>query len=1361
MNDLLTELRRRDITLWRDGDNLRFSAPTGALTAELRAAMGARKSELLETLANESLVAETIPATDRAAGSPLSFSQESLWILDQIAPGITTYNIELCWRMRGALDISALDRAVSEITRRHEILRTRIERDAEGRPMQIVMPHIPRAIPLVSASASQLDDLAAEETERPFDLACGPAFRAVLARFGEKDHALFLSWHHLAFDGWSEAIFTRELATLYTAFCEGRANPLPELPLQFGDFAHWQREAFKLGRMQAHLEFWKVQLGADRPPILLPCDRPRPAQQSYRGATRTRPFPPDLVVALRHLCREENVTLFMLLLTGLKALLARYTAETDLCVGSPIAQRSHIETESLIGFFVNMLALRTDLAGDPTFHEILRRVRSTVLDGFEHQAVPFEKIVSELQPTRHLSHHPLFQVAFVLQAAGTVPPELPGLVIEPVTVPGATAKFDLTLSVTETASGLDAKLEYSTDQFDAPTVDRLLSSLVLLLHGAVANPFTPLSQLPILDAPERQRLLVDWNRTVREYPADLTVAALFEAQVARTPDAIAVVDGSVRISYAELHARAENVAHDLRARGVGAGVFVGVPAERSARFVAAILGVLKSGGVYVPLDAGEPLDRLNVMRAQCVCVVDFEKSSARAVENLAPTPGAATDAAYVLFTSGSTGIPKGVVIPHRGIARLVMNNDFAPFGVGDVVAFASNVCFDAATFEIWGALLNGGTLVVTSLEVLLSPVALAEHLAAHQITVLFLTTSLFNRLAHESPAMFRGLRHLVFGGEAADATSVSLVLDYGKPHRLVNGYGPTEATTFAVCHQIERVSGSSVPIGRPIANTTAYILDAAQQPVPIGVTGELYIGGPGLALGYHDAPELTARRFIEASYGRLYRTGDLARWRSDATIDYRGRADEQIKLRGFRIEPGEIETALRQVPGVADCRVVCRHESAGTARLVAYFIPGIGGAPPEEQLCAAAATTLPAQMIPSAFIAVPQFPLTPNGKLDHRALPAPTESAPVLASPAQQGQTPLERDVAALWSEVLERNGIGIHDDFFALGGHSLLAIRLLARVREKYGVDFPVRRLFEMPTVAGMAGFLATERASGDSPPPLQSLVNIQTGDPRQRPFFLVPGGWGGEVEFLVYGMLKRHLGVDVPIYGLRARGSDGGAAPHQSVPEMVADYVAEIRTRQPHGPYLLAGECVGGVIAYEMARLLESQGEKVALLALLDTGRPTRQALRRFIAAERRDLRKRLWEARVRQPLRDHLENLSRLPLGEKVDYVWTRATRSRSWSKASGSAQDDDFERKAATGYPKLLLGYQIGSYGGKVTLLIPEESHRQFGKQGWDKVATGGLDVHVLPGDHVTYIRDHAAATAARLREIIDRANIESL
>ena len=1354
MSELLTELRRRDISLWRDGDNLRFSAPAGALTPELRAELGAHKAELLEQLAHENAPESPIPRADRSAGAPLSFSQERLWILDRMEPGLPVYNVAHCWRIRGPLNVSALERGVNEIARRHEILRTTFSSGADGQPVQTVQPFAAGTLPVVEASPAQIEHLAVEESERAFDLERGPLWRAVLARFSEEDHALFLTLHHIAFDAWSAGIFTRELTALYTAFREGRPSPLADLPVQFGDFSCWQRDASRSAAMRAQMDYWCSRLAAGNPPLALPGDRPRPARQSYRGATCARELPPTL--DLRQFSRDRGVTPFMLFLAAFQALLARCTGTHDLCTGSPIAQRSRVETEGLIGFFLNTLALRSDLAGDPSFDEILRRVRATVLGGFEHQDVPFEKIVEELHPARHPCHHPLFQTAFVLQPGGGNPLALAGLAAEPIAVPMTTSKFDLTLFVAESGEGFRAKIEYSTDQFDAATIERMLASFELLLKGAVAAPDTPLSRLPILDTAEQQRLLVECNSTAREYPGDSTVAALFEKCATQNPGAPALVDGAQRLDYRTLNARANAIAHDLLARGVTAGSLVGLPAERSARFVAGVLGILKAGGAYVPLDVAEPPERLAAMRSKCPCVLDLAAMpAAESVENPA-CAATAGDPAYVLFTSGSTGAPKGVVVPHRGISRLVMNNDYAPFAAGDVVAFASNVCFDAATFEIWGALLNRGTLVITPREVLLSPRSLEAHLAQHRITVLFLTTSLFNRLAHESPAMFRGLRHLVFGGEAADAASVRLVLEHGKPQRLVNGYGPTETTTFAVCHQIERLDGASIPIGRPIANTSVYIFDAVRQCVPVGVTGELFIGGPGVALGYHDAPELTAERFVETPHGRLYRTGDLARWRADGTIEYRGRADEQIKLRGFRIEPGEIESAMRGVPGVADCRVVCRDAADGAAQLVAYFIPKSGVEAPDANLRAMLSRSLPAHMIPSAFVAVPAFPLTPNGKLDQHALPAPTCAGEPVVPPRDDN----ERKLAAIFGEVLGRDGMGIHDDFFLTGGHSLLAIRLLGKVREKFGVDLPVRRLFETPTVAGLAEFLAAQKAVPSPAKPLRSLVAIQQGDPARCPFFLVPGGWGGEIEFLVYGMFKSHLGADLPLYGLMARGSDGVTSPHMSVGEMVADYVAEIRTRQAHGPYLIGGECVGGVIAYEVARLLEAQGEKVALLVLLDTGRPSRKSLRRFCAAEKAAARKRFWQVRVRQPLRDHFQKLSQLSIGGKLGYIWQRANRQRTLQREPDAAPAPGEDRKILTRYPRLLMACKIGAYGGRVALIIPEESFRKHGNQGWGSVRTGGLDVHVLPGDHVSYIREHAESAAAKLRELIDRANLEN-
>jgi len=1347
VNDLLEELRCRGIRLWREGDNLRFNAPSGALTGELRAKLTAHKAELLAHL-SDTTAGILIPLIDRTGGVPLSFAQERLWVLDRLEPGLSSYNIPYCWRITGPLDPEALERSLQEIERRHEILRTTFSTAANGAPVQTIHPFTARPLRLISTDPGELARVADEEAETPFDLFSGLLWRVTLARLGENDHALLLTWHHIICDAWSNAIFARELTALYTAFRAGQPSPLPELALQYGDYAHWQRAAWADASMASHLTFWREHLRGDRAPLPVPADRPRPVQGSHRGAMVARDLSGDLGAKMRALAREEGVTLFILTLAAFKALLARYSGETDICIGSPVAQRPNVEAESLIGFFLNMLALRSDLSGDPSFRDLLQRVRTTTIGALQHQDVPFEKIVEDLHPSRDLGHQPLFQVAFVLQPSGDMTPEFSGATVEPLTIPVTTAKFDLTLFVEEAGEGMRVKMEYCADQYEAETVDRMLASFELLLGGIVSEPATPLSRLPILCAAERQQILTEWSGCERPYPQDQTIAERFAECAARTPTAIAVIDGADRHTYAELDARANRLACFLQARGVRAGEFVGLRAERSLAFLVRLLGIAKSGGAYVPLDPKEPAERLAAMKAACAVVIDDEPD-ADAPAGSITCEAQAEGAAYVLFTSGSTGVPKGVIVPHRGIMRLVVNNDFAPFQPDDVVAFASNVCFDASTFEIWGALLNGGSLVITPPDVLLSPQALETHLAAHKITTLFLTTSLFNQMAAQSPAMFRGLRTLVFGGEAADAASVRLVLANGKPQRLVNGYGPTETTTFAICHVIGNLEGSTVPIGRPIANTRVFILDRLMQPVPVGVAGEIYIGGPGVALGYHAASEPTAEKFTTTELGRLYRTGDRARWLSDGTIDYLGRVDHQIKLRGFRIEPGEIETALQRHPAIRQAVVA---ESPGET-LAAWLVRGSGAAPGAGELRAFLKHLLPAPMIPASFVWLDALPLTANGKLDRAALPAPCASEANDAAPTAAPRNGLETSVAKIWEELLGRNSFSIHDDFFAVGGHSLLAIQLLGRLREKFRVDVPVRSLFDTPTIEGVAQFIADKLPPQPPPGQLHSLIAIQRGSPGQRPFFLVPGGWGGEVEFLVYAQIKLHLGRDLPIYGLQARGSDGVEQPHRSVRDMAVDYVDEMRTVQPHGPYLLGGECIGGVLAYEMARRLEELGEKVDLLALLDTERPSRAALRQFCMEERIDRWNGFWKIHVIQPLHDHLENLSRLPLGEKVKYVWHRASRKRGRSALQKAEPTPLDTRKVLGHYPRLLMAHSIGSYGGKLTLLIDETTHRRLGDLGWSEIQTAGVELHILPGDHLSYIREHAASAAAKLRELI--------
>jgi amino acid adenylation domain-containing protein len=1296
-----------------------------------------------------------IPKRPADQAAPLSFSQQRLWVLSRMDPDAANYHISHCWRMRGALHREALERSLDEMTRRHEILRTAFQTGNDGAPIQVVNPYRPRALAFMEASASELAGLEATESARPFDLERGPLWRSILLRLGEDDHALLLIWHHLICDAWSDTIFNRELESLYTAFSQGQPNTLPDLPIQYGDFAAWQREQSTAEKLEPHLAYWRKKLGGELPPLALPGDRPRPARQSFRGALVSRPLPKELWEKAQAAARAEGVTPFMFLLTVFNALLVRYTGETDFCIGSPIAQRTRIETEKLIGFFLNMLALRTDFSGDPSFREMLRRVRATTLDAFGHQDVPFEKLVEELHPMRQASHHPLFQVAFVLLPAGGGPPVLPGLEITSAPPQSQTSKFDLALFFEETGGSLRVMMEYATDQFDAATIERTLESLELLFDGAVSQPDVRLSRLPILSASDRQRVLVDWNGPQPSFPRERTVSSLFEDWALKTPNAVAIVDVDESLTYEALDARAEAIARRLQERGVRTGDLVGLRAERSISFIAGILGILKAGGAYVPLDEKEPAARLSAMREACAFLLDDEQGPKdRSRASHSPGDASGETPAYVLFTSGSTGAPKGVIVPHQAISRLVLHSDFAQFTSEDSVAFASNVCFDAATLEIWGALLNGGKLVVTPRDVLLSPTTLAAHLAEHQISAMFLTTSLFNRMAQEAPAMFRCVRQLLFGGESADAASVRRVVESGgKPKRLVNGYGPTETTTFAVCHLVERVEGDSVPIGRPIANTHVFVLDSTLQPVPPGVPGELYIGGPGVALGYLNEPELTAQRFLNTEFGRVYKSGDRVRWKADGILEYLGRADTQIKLRGFRIEPGEIEAALQKHPSVRHAAVTVR-EVHGEKALVAYLAPAPNEAPADTEVREFLRRHVPVQMIPSFFVWLDAMPLTANGKLDQRALPEPDSSPAASASTAgHEPRSEVESGIAELWSSVLQRNGFSIKDDFFAVGGHSLLAIQLLSRLREKFGVDIPARKLFDAPTIEGLAALI--ERRKSVPPPAskLHSLVPILRGDPSRRPLFLVPGGWGGEIEFLAYGQLKMHLGSGQPLYGLRARGADGLEEPHRTVEEMASAYVSEIRTLQPHGPYVLAGECIGGILAYEMARLIESQGETVDPLILLDTELPSKTNQRSFHAQERSEKRQQFFEARIRQPARRHLEKLSHLSLDQKVAYIAKRVFRRRRQPVENSSTPD---ERKLLSHYPPLLMQHSLKPYGGRVNLLINEELYATQNVLGWDRVSTGGLDIHVVPGNHLSYIREHAASAAAKLRELIDRA-----
>lgn len=865
--------------------------------------------------------------------------------------------------------------------------------------------------------------------------------------------------------------------------------------------------------------------------------------------------------------------------------------------------------------------------------------------------------------------------------------------------------------------------------------------------------------------------MVAWNETAREFPHDRSLPELFTAQVAKTPTAIAIADDVEEVNYAALEARGNAFAQHLRTQGITAGALVSVPAERSIRFVAAVLGCLKIGAAYVPLDPAMPAERLAALEAPCAWKLDLAAvNAAPEVAESMPCPAAAGDAAYVMFTSGSTGTPKGVVVPHRAITRLVINSNFAPLVPTDVVAFASNVSFDAATWEIWGALLQGAKLVVTPHEILVSPTALAAHFQRHGITALFLTTALFHRFAQDDPGIFRPLRHLLFGGEACDIHAVRRVLTHGRPARLVHVYGPTETTTFALSHLVEQAEGESLPLGRPIANTQAYIFDTGLRPVPVGVAGELFLGGPGLALGYHAAPELTTERFLETSHGRLYRTGDRVRWLADGTIEYLGRMDRQIKLRGFRIEPGEVEAAVRSLPGVAECVVQAGTFGAGEMQLVAWFQSSNGHTPSESELMQGLRRKLPAYMVPGTFVPVATFPLNANGKIDLKALPAPSE-----IFKKRNGYVAPENSVQAqlaeIWQELLGVPQVGIRDRFFDLGGHSLLVARMLALVQARLGVRVPLATLFEEPTIEHLARIWQEEsqRTGREA-----TCIAIYP-EGRRTPFFFLHGDFVGGGLFC--RNLARHLGEDRPFYAIHPHGLAPGEAP-TTIEAMARDRLAEVRALRPRGPYLLGGYCNGALVAFEMAALLEAAGERVEALVLIAAdGSNVRFRWVKTLAnvvsglagenAALREKRTLRWlrKMRIFEAFQAHYAQAARAlakePLGVQMQRVAHKAGRLAGRlmpgrRKILEPALPDE-RTPVAAAYEDALAGFVPRRFGGNASLLWPQDDPMNGATAGWARVCAR-LEVQIIPGGHHDCItRDqHLLAIAEALRPILDRA-----
>ncbi|HEX9936043.1 MAG TPA: amino acid adenylation domain-containing protein, partial [Longimicrobium sp.] len=1012
-----------------------------------------------------------IVAAPRGDALPLSFAQERLWFLDRLQPGSAVYNLPLVARLTGALDAAALERALGEVVRRHEALRTTFA-EADGQPVQVIAPFAGFALPLedlsgldAEAREAAVEARTAEEAACPFDLAAGPLFRPALLRLGAEEHVLLLCMHHVVSDEWSTEVLFAELAALYGAFREGRASPLPEPAVQYADFAAWQRRVMAGEVLDGRLAWWRERLAGAPAQLELPTDHPHPAVQSHRGARAERRLPAGLLERLRALGRSAGATEFMVLLGAFKALLARYGAGDDVVVGSPAAGQTRRELEALVGCFVNTLVLRTDLSGDPGFRELLRRVRETTLGAWEHQDVPFERLVAELAPERSLSRSPLFQVMFVQENAGPKSAGLPGLETRRGYAGSATSKFDLTLSFDDD----QAALEYATDLFEPATAQRMLAHLERVLEQVAADPDVRLSQLELLGGAERALVLEEWNRTEAEYPAELCIHQLFEAQAARTPAAVAVVVEEAELTYGELNERANRLAHHLVRLGVGRESRVGVCLERGIEMIVSLLAVLKAGGAYVPLDPAYPAERLAFTLADSgvvalltqeslrstlpvahgMTVVSVDGAAAEIVrESAEPLGSGATprSLAYLIYTSGSTGVPKGVAIEHQSAVAL-LSWAAAVFTAEELsgVLAATSISFDLSVFEIFLPLSLGGRVIVVE-----NALALPRSAAADQVRLVNTVPSAMAALL-KSDGIPSGVRTVNLAGEPLRAELVDALYTRGGIERVYDLYGPSEDTTYSTWTL--RRAGGPATIGRPISNTRAYVLGAAQLPLPAGVPGELYLGGRGLARGYLGRPGLTAERFVPDPFSgepgaRLYRTGDRARWRADGTLEYLGRLDHQVKVRGFRIELGEVEAALRRNPGVADCVVLAREDAPGDRRLVAYVVGGVE----TDALRAQLRRSLPEHMVPSAFVSLDHLPLTPNGKLDRKALPAPE-----LASAGERHvapRTPVEEVLAGIWCEVLRRDRVGVTENFFELGGHSLLATRAVSRIAELFAVE-------------------------------------------------------------------------------------------------------------------------------------------------------------------------------------------------------------------------------------------------------------------------------------------------------------------
>jgi amino acid adenylation domain-containing protein len=1367
---LATQLFSRIRSLFQAEPPLRavFENPTIAGLAQWLDASGAR--------ATGRSAAPVIPIAPREAPLPLSYAQERMWFLHALAPESSAYNIPANVRLVGPLDRDALAFGINELVRRHESLRTTFG-EVDGQPRQVVHPFRPLSIQEVDltsrATASREAEalrLLTDEARRPFDLTTGPLIRVLLVGMSEEDHILSVITHHIVADQWSYGIIGRELVQSYNAFSAGRRSPAPPPPaIQYADFAVWQRSWMDGQGLEDQLAYWKTRL-ADVPVLALPTDRLRPTEQSFRGAYATLDLSRTLLNRLKQLSVREGATLYMVFLAGFVTLLHRLTGQHDIAVGTPIANRNWLAIEGVIGTFVNTLVLRAEVSGEPTFRALLARVRDAALGAYAHQDVPFEKLVEVLSPDRSHGGQPLVQVLFnfVNTPFGRV--DLKHLSWTPVEIDRGAAQFDLSLSI-DPILLRRVYLEFNTDLFDRATMERWLRHYATLLEAIADGPEVPVSRLRLLSEAERRQMAVAWNETQTSDGDDRCLPQLFEEQVARTPEAVAVEAPGATLTYAELNRRANRIAHYLKRLGIRPDDVVGVCLERSADLLACLLGILKSGAAYLPLSPGFPAKRLHYMLQNSgaalvltqerlattvpdagVPVVNLDRAQediAREPQRNLPAQAGPRHLAYVIYTSGSTGQPKGVEVEHRSLANFLQSMRCEPGLTGqDVLLAVTTISFDIAALELYLPLLVGASVIVASQEQATDGSWLTAQLDGPRVTVMQATPATWHMVLQ---AGWTGLTRpkCLCGGEAL---SRELALELlARAGSVWNMYGPTETTIWSTIHRVTQEDGGAIPIGRPIANTEVYVLDGTMEPVPIGIPGELHIGGMGVARGYRRAPDLTAAKFLPSplSQGRLYRTGDMARWRPDGRLECLGRLDHQVKIRGFRIELGEIESALREAPEVKHCVVVPREDGPGSRRLIAYVIPEDDQTLDLGQLRLRLKEQLPEYMIPAAIVPLASFPLTANGKVDRLALPPPSDSVSHDMTAGPRPRNRLEFQLAAIWESVLGVADVGVRANFFDLGGHSILALRIMSAIAQTLGKRLPISLLFRAPTIESLAETLGQEGCEIR----WDSLVAIQPGGTRP-PLFAVPGV-GGNV--LVFSRLSRLLGPDQPFFGLQTPGLDGKERPLTNVRDMAARYVREVRSVRATGPYVICGTCTGGVVAYEMAQQLLAQGERV-ILAIMESWHP------RSHRAHRSRLRHALWPAHfVLSRFRDHGRRAWALPYREWPGY-WREKLGRVAGICAHAVRQEDGQEIAGERVQAATLFAvsrYAPQPFHGRLLNVIASERPRpdsmEDTRAAWSELARMGAHTISLPAHDAgrLFVSPHVQELAQHLRAYIAR------